>query len=95
MNDNKDKLYQPEMIVKPVSSKIRPGFPLPPNLNNRIIKDIPIKDITEEVVIDHALVRDYSEEQPFGEASPERDKEIRDQKIYSTEESSNSINKGE
>lgn len=94
MNHNKDKLYQPEMIVKPVSSKIRPGFPLPPDLNNRIPKDVPIV-LPEGMVIDHALVSDYFENQPFGEASPERDKEIRDQKIYDTEESSNSNNEGE
>ena len=94
MNDNKDKLYQPEMIVKPVSSKIRPGFPLPLDLNNLIPKDVPIV-LPEGMVIDHALVSDYFENQPFGEASPERDKEIRDQKIYSTEESSNSNNEGE
>lgn len=94
MNDNKDKLYQPEMIVKPVSSKIRPGFPLPPDLNNLIPKDVPIV-LPEGMVIDHALVSDYFENQPFGEASPERDKEIRDQKIYDTEESSNSNNEGE
>lgn len=94
MNHNKDKLYQPEMIVKPVSSKIRPGFPLPPDLNNRIPKDVPIV-LPEGMVIDHALVSDYFENQPFGEASPERDQEIRDQKIYDTEESSNSNNEGE
>jgi len=94
MNDNKDKLYQPEMIVKPVSSKIRPGFPLPPDLYNLIPKDVPIV-LPEGMVIDHALVSDYFENQPFGEASPERDKEIRDQKIYYAEESSNSNNEGE
>lgn len=94
MNHNKDKLYKPPLIVKPVSSKIRPGFPLPPDLINCIPKDAPIV-LPEGMVIDHALVSDYFENQPFGEASPERDKEIRDQKIYDTEESSNSINKGE